>query len=70
MYIYLSKLSKIFTLVITEKTKKNDFYGNKIQCNPYDKINVQLGHFNPLSPKSDWHQISPYNYQCFRKQWS
>lgn len=33
-------------------------------------INVQLGHFNPLSPKGDWHQISPYNYQCFRKQWS
>ena len=33
-------------------------------------INVQLGHFNPLSPKSDRHQISPYNYQCFRKQWS
>ena len=66
MYIYLSKLSKIFTLVITEKTKKMIFMTTKYSV--ILMINVQLGHFNPLSPKGDRHQISPYNYQCFRKQ--
>ena len=68
MYIYLCKLSKIFTLVITEKTKKMIFMATKYSV--ILMINVQLGHFNPLSPKGDRHQISPYNYQCFRKQWS
>ena len=66
MYIYLSKLSKIFILVITEKTKKMIFMTTKYSV--ILMINVQLGHFNPLSPKGDRHQISPYNYQCFRKQ--
>ena len=67
MYIYLNKLLKIFTLVITEKTKKNDFYMTT-KYSVILMINVQLGQFNPLSPRSDRHQISPYNYQCFRKQ--
>ena len=66
MYIYQSKLSKIFILVITEKTKKMIFMTTKYSV--IRMINVQLGHFNPLSPKGDRHQISPYNYQCFRKQ--
>ena len=66
MYIYLSKLSKLFILVITEKTKKMIFMTTKYIV--ILMINVQLGQFNPLSPKSDRHQISPYNYQCFRKQ--
>lgn len=66
MYIYLSKLSKVFTLVITEKTKQMIFMTTKYSV--ILMINVQLGHFNPLSPKGDRHQISPYNYQCFRKQ--
>ena len=68
MYIYLSKLSKVFTLVITEKTKQMIFMTTKYSV--ILMINVQLGHFNPLSPKGDRHQISPYDYQCFRKQWS
>lgn len=66
MYIYLSKLSKIFTLVITEKTKKKKIFMTT-KYSVILMINVQLGHFNPLSPKGDRHQISPYNYQCFRK---
>ena len=35
--------------------------GTCCSCGTPDKIKSYFSYFNPLTPKSDWHLISPYN---------
>ena len=60
MYIYLSKLSKIFTLGITEKTKKMIFMTTKYSV--ILMINVQLGQFKGSLPFSATSSVTTVNF--------